>query len=244
MGRFIVAIALALCINGACIHAARAEEVVPLVVGEAEVRIAVPEGYLRLSEKAPTLYAASAAAMPPPIRLVEALMTRADLKRSIAGLNAIEPYLQVQVVRDAEALDFSAEDWEQLQPTLARQLGATDLDAATRAMQAGMGKRIGQAMDSSVDIQYGEVGKPQVYSQAGGVVRYAIRVPMNASVNGVQVRLVLDCAGAAMVINGKLVMLNVYLNEDREHDSAAQARAFLATLVERAQALNDIQGAG
>lgn len=237
--RFVAAIALAL-----CICAAKAEEMVPLAVGGTEVRIAVPDGYLRLSEKAPTLYAASAAAMPPPIRLVEALMTRADLKRSIAGQNAIEPYLQVQVVRDAEALDFSAEDWKQLQPTMVRQLGAIDLDATTKAVEADMGKRMGEATGTTVAVEYGEIGKPHVYSQDGGVIRYVLRIPIKASVNGIPIQEVLDCAGATMVVNGKLLMLNIYLREDREHDSAARARAFLATVVERVRALNDAQGAG
>lgn len=237
MGRFIVAIALALCVTGA-----RAEEAVPLAVGGTEVRIAVPDGYLRLSETAPTLYAASAAALPPSTRLVEALMTSADLKRVVAGQDAIEPYLQVQVVRDAEALDFSAEDWEQLRPTLARQLGATDLDAATHALQSGMGKRMGEATGSSIEVEYGEVGKAQVYSQEGGVIRFGIRVPISASVNGVQAQQVLDCAGAALVVNGKLLMINAYLHEDPEHHSVAHVRAFLASVIERVQALNQAEG--
>lgn len=242
MRRFIVAIALALCINGAGIHEARAEEAVPLAVGGTEVRIALPDGYLRLSEAAPTLYAASAAALPPSTRLVEALMTSADLKRVVAGQDAIEPYLQVQVVRDAEALDFSAEDWEQLRPTLARQLGATDLDAATHALQSGMGKRMGEATGTSVEVEYGEVGKAQVYSQKGGVIRFGIRVPISASVNGVQAQQVLDCAGAALVVNGKLLMINAYLHEDPEHHSVAHVRAFLASVIERVQALNQARG--
>ena len=60
---------------------APAETVVPLALGDGEIRIALPEGYLPASEKAPALFATSSAAMPPPVRLVEALLTEADLKR-------------------------------------------------------------------------------------------------------------------------------------------------------------------
>lgn len=233
MKRCIVALCLAL-----CALPVRAETVVAVEVGGTQVRLGVPDGYSVLSKDAPSLFATSQAALPPPIRLVEALMSARDLKRVVIGEGAVAPYVQVQAIRDAEALDFSAEDWAALQPTLAEQLGATDLGVATQAMQAGMGERMSQASGSAVRIEYGEVGKAQVYSQQGGVVRYGIRLPVNASVNGIAVQQVLDCAGAALVIRGKLLMLNVYQREDPAGSSAGNVRAFLATMVDRAQALN------
>ena len=233
MKRFLVALLLALCAT--VVHA---EEVVPVTVGGTEISLGIPDGYLLLSKDAPSLFATSQAALPPSIRLVEALMTRQDLKRVVTGEAGTAPYVQVQAMRDAEVLDFSAEDWAALQPALAQQLGATDLGVATQAMQEGMGERMGKASGSKVQIQYGEVGKAQVYSQQGGVIRYSIRLPMNANVNGIEVQEVLDCAGAALVIRGKLVMLNVYQREDPARKSAERVREFLAMMVERAQALN------
>lgn len=228
-----VALLLALCTTA--IHA---EEVAPVKVGDAEISLGVPDGYLLLSKDAPSLFATSQAALPPSIRLVEALMDRQDLKRVVTGKIGTAPYVQVQAMRDAEVLDFSAEDWAALQPALAQQLGATDLDVATQAMQEGMGERMGKASGTNVQIQYGEVGKAQVYSQQGGVIRYSIRLPMNANVNGIKVQEVLDCAGAALVIRGKLILLNVYQREDPARKSAESVRQFLAMMVDRAQALN------
>jgi hypothetical protein len=238
MLRFIAAIALGLASGFA---PAQAADVAPVTIGATQIRIAVPDGYLRGSEKAPSLYATSAAALPPTIRLVEMLIDEADLKRMLLGQTVANPYLQVQVLRDAEALEFSAQEWDALQPTLAAQLGATDLDAATQAMQSGMGERMGAASGTPVKIEFGEVGKPQVYSQAGGVIRYAIRLPITGNVAGQPVQMVVDCAGAALLLNGKLLMLNTYLPEDEPQASMARVRAFLADLVERTQALNAVQ---
>jgi hypothetical protein len=238
MLRFIAAIALGLASGFA---PAQAADVAPVTIGATQIRIAVPDGYLRGSEKAPSLYATSAAALPPTIRLVEMLIDEADLKRMLLGQTVANPYLQVQVLRDAEALEFSAQEWDALQPTLAAQLGATDLDAATQAMQSGMGERMGAASGTPVKIEFGEVGKPQVYSQAGGVIRYAIRLPITGNVAGQPVQMVVDCAGAALLLNGKLLMLNTYLPEDEPQASMARVRAFLADLVGRTQTLNAAQ---
>jgi hypothetical protein len=238
MLRFMAAIVLVLASG---IAPAQADEVAPVTIGATQVRIAVPDGYLRGSEKAPSLCATSAAALPPTIRLAEMLVDEADLKRMLVGQTAAEPYLQVQVLRDAEALEFSAQEWATLQPTLAAQLGGTNLDATTQAMQAGMGERMGAASGAAVEIQFGEVGKPQVYSQDGGVVRFAVRLPITGIINGQPMQLVVDCAGAALLLNGKLLMLNAYLVEDEPQASMARVRAFLADLVERTQALNAVQ---
>jgi hypothetical protein len=217
---------------------AHAEQIVPITIGGTQVRIAIQEGYLRASEKAPALFATSAAALPPGIRLVEAALAESDVKRMLVGQGMALPYLQVQAMRDAEALDFSLEEWRALQPMLAKQIGAVDLDAQTQAMQSGMGERMGKASGGPVEVKFGEIGKPVVYSQAGDVIRYVMRLPVKGSVHGQDVQMVLDCAGAALVLNGKLMMINTYLREDGQDDASADIRAFLDAAVTRAQALN------
>jgi hypothetical protein len=233
---FRIATALALTLFATLAHA---EQVVPLTIGGTEVRIAMQDGYLRASAKAPALFATSAAALPPAIRLVEAVLAEGDLKRMLTGQDMALPYLQVQAMRDAEALDFSLEEWRALQPMLAKQLGATDLDAQSQALQSGMGERMGKASGGQVEVKFGEIGKPVVYSQAGDVIRYVMRLPINGTVHGQDVHMVLDCAGAALVLNGKLLMINTYLREDGQDDGFADIRAFLEAAVGRAQALNE-----
>lgn len=226
---------IALLALAAGVHAG---QVVPLTIGKAEVRIALPDGYLRASEAAPTLFSASAAALPPAIRLVEAVLAEADLKRALAGQDLQQPYLQVQAPRDAEAIDLTAEDWRQMQPLMAAQLGAVDLTAKSRSLQAGAGERMGQALGADVQIRFGDVGKPQVYSEADDVIRYGLRLPISGSVDGKAVAMVLDCAGAMLVLNGKLLTINVYLQQGAQGDNLARVRATLDEVVARARALN------
>jgi len=232
--RLVLALLLAL----AAPWPARAETVLPLAVGADEVRVVLPEGYRRASEDAPALFATSAAAMPPPVRLVEVLLSEADLKRMLAGGDVAEPYLQVQAVRDAEALRFSAREWRDLQPTLAQQLGAIDLDAATRAIEPGIGARMGEASGGRVDIHFGPIGKPVLYQRDDAGIRYVLRVPVSGTVNGQPKELVLDCAVAMLVLNGKLVSFNAYLRPAPDEDGVERVRAFLDAAVARALALN------
>lgn len=233
MIRFVAAFVLALCATSAF-----AEEVVPLSIGGTEVQVLLPDGYLRASQDAPAMFAATATTLPPSIRLVEVLLAESDVKRLMLGQDATLPYQQVQVMRDAEALDFSETEWRAMQPVLAAQMGALDLDATAKSMQSEMGKNIGKATGGSADIQFGEIGKPRVYSQAGGVIRYSMRLPISGTVNGRKVDMLLDCAGAMLVLKKKLVLFNTYLHADDHADSGARIRAYLETAVTRAQALN------
>lgn len=216
---------------------AHAEKILPLQIGDAEIRFAMPDDYLPSSTKAPVLFKGAAAALPPSIRLVEAVLSESDLKRSLAGQDMLQPYVQVQTMRDAEALTLSAEDWRQMQPLIASQLGANDLSATAQAMGKGAGERMAEATGAQIDLRFGEVGKPRVYSQADGVIRYVLRLPISGSVNGQAKDTVLDCAGAMLVLHGKLLTVNVYQTAG-EDDNFTAVRRMLDQMVQRTRALN------
>jgi len=218
--------------------AAQAEKIVPVEVGGTRIDIGVADDYLRASEQAPALFQTSAAALPPAIRLAEVLLAEGDLKRALVGQDIQQAYVQVQVMRDVEALSFTEAEWDALRPSLAQQLGAVDLNETTQALQDGMGERMGDASGGEVEIRFGEIGKPHVYSQADGVIRFVLRLPVSGRVNGKEVDLVLDCAGAALVLKGKLLMLNAYLRREGADDGFAGVRAVLDPLVDRARVLN------
>lgn len=233
MLRFVAATLLALCCAPAW-----AEGIAVLTVGDAEVKIALQDGYIRSSEKAPTLFATSQAALPPAMRLVEATLAESDLKRMMGGQDMVKPYLQVQAMRDAEALDFSLEEWRALQPTFVAQLGAADLDTTAQSLRKRMGEGMSEASGAQIDVEFGALGKPVVYSTEGDVIRFILRIPIAGSVNGQKVEVLLQCAGAALVLNKKLVMINTYLRQQGDDDDTGKIRAFLAAAVSRAQALN------
>lgn len=229
---------LGLCVLLAASGMAQAEKIVPVDIGGTTIDIGVPDTYLRATEQAPVLFSTSAAALPPAIRLAEVLLDEGDLKRSLVGQALQRPYVQVQVMRDVEALNLTDAEWRTLQPVLAQQLGAVDMTETSQALQEGMGERMGKAAGGEVEVRFGEIGKPHVYSQADGVIRYVLRLPVSGRVNGKDLDLVLDCAGAALVLKGKLLMLNAYLGRQGTEDGFAGVRSLLDPLVDRARVLN------
>lgn len=222
-----------------CTLPAMAGEPATLTVGAKEVRVATPVGYVRTSVTAPAAFAVAAAALPPSIRLVETFIAESDLKRILLGSEARHPYLQVQVLRDTEALDFTEAEWAALLPMMAQQMGATDLDAYVEAGRAESNARMSKAAGGVVEVELGRVGAPRIQSQDNGVLRYALRVPVGGRVNGQQVETVLAASGSALLLGGKLVMLNGYLREQEGMDAAAQVGAFVDTAIRGSRALND-----
>jgi hypothetical protein len=97
-----------------------------LQIGDSKLQAPVPEGYVRASEHAPAWFAGTAAALPPATRLVETLVASSDLKRMLMGESPQRPYLQIQVLRDAERVDFTMAEWTALQPVLVQQFGGFD----------------------------------------------------------------------------------------------------------------------
>lgn len=214
-----------------------AETVVTLPVGSKDLRFAVDGGYVRASEKAPTLYRTSEAAIPPTNRLVEAFFGEQDLKHIVMGVPASQPYFQVQVLRDAEAMSFSDAEWQQVMPVIAKSMGAIDLNAAASASEAGSSKRMTEAAGLDVDVRFGDVGKPTFYGNDPKSVRFLVLIPITANVAGQATEMKLQCAGAVANVGGKLLYLYAYL-QHKEGGDAGVVRAALDRFVERAQALN------
>jgi len=217
--------------------AARAEDVMSADVGGTSVRFPVPDGYVRTSVQEPQFFNVASASMTPQTRLIEALVTP----------DALDPESEVEesprfmyaVVRQAEPMTLSAAQWEEGLPIVARTIGGLDLNAVADDLGDGAAERMGKAADADVNLEFGEIAKPRVYSQAGGVVRFAVKVPMKLEIEGTQVEQVLDCATAMLVLNGKLVMIAVYTPADAADTQFQRARTLLDELVQRADALNE-----
>ena len=217
---------------------ALAETVVPLTVGGTEVRIAVDDGYLRTSEHAPEMHAITAAALPPGNRLIEAFMSPQDAKRFLLQQKAQDIYLQVQVLRKAEAHVFSDAEWREGRPLVAQQLGALDMRAILSAQQDDAGKRMSALSGAKVDVRFGDPGKPVLYgSDQDSALRFVMLTPVTVMVNDKQEQLLLECAGAVVVLNGKLLYLYAYRNHEPGADTTI-VRAALDRFVDRALVLN------
>lgn len=219
--------------------AVESHETAMMTIGDVTLRVPVPPGYMRASERAPVLFAGSAAALPPAIRLVEAMVTGDDLKRTALGEGLSDPYVQVQTPRDAEYVAFTAAEWVALQPALAAQLGALDLSAEARRTEDASSERMRAATGADIAMRYDDVGRAHVYDQRPTSLHYRMRLSIVASVGGEERPIALECVGAMGLAAGRLVMVNAYAPASGDGDvpfAAAQglAEAMFAGL----QALN------
>lgn len=218
--------------------AAAAEVVVPLAMGGTQIRVVADDGYLRTSEMLPTVHAVVAAALPPGNRLVEGFVSEADAKRMVLGLPWQDTFLQVQVLRNAEVLDFTEADWEQGRPALAKALGVIDLNALLGGQaDAARDARMSAAAGVAVSSTFGELGKPVLYHSQGPSLRFVMLLPMSVASAGEAHAITLECAGAVARLSNKLVYLFAYRQHVEGNDSTL-VRAALDRFADRAIALN------
>lgn len=220
-----------------CSGLAAAEIIVPLSIGGTEIRVAADDGYLRTSEKLPAMHAVAAAALSPGNRLVESFVSEADAKRMLLGLPRRDTFLQVQVLRNAEALDFTEADWEQGRPQIAKALGVMDLNAILANQTSASGERMSAAAGMPVSLSFGELGKPMLYGLQGPSLRFVLLLPMSVEVGGQSHQVTLEGAGAVARLSNKLVYLFAY-REHAEGSDTTAVRAALDRFVDRAIALN------
>lgn len=215
-----------------------AEKVVPLTVGDQEIRFGLDDRYVRASEKTPNNFAVAGAALPPSNRLIEMFVVDSDIKRMLLGQSIEGQYLQVQALRDAESTNFSDADWQSLRPVLIQQSGAMNADVYLKNMQEGMGKRLSETSGSDVSFKFGEVGKPQLYGDDPRSVRFSMLIPINGTINGAQHSTQIECAGAITFLNRKMVYIYAYELYREDDKDASALRATLDHVVDRAEILN------
>lgn len=235
---FLRILSLGLCLIGASATAIAAKGSMALSVGDTTLQAPIPEGYVRASEHAPAWFASTSAALPPSTRLVETLVASSDLKTMLMGESPQRPYLQIQVLRDAERLDFTMDEWAELQPILVQQFGGFDLDRYAQSQQAGMGERMSAATGSEIEIAYGKLGKPAIYDTRAASLHYTLRLPIAAQVDGQTQSLDVEAVGAAMLVGTKMVMANAYQLATPDQPPFSAPRAMVEPFVQRMQALN------
>lgn len=237
-------VSLGLCLLGVAVHGHAAEASFALTVGDTTLQAPVPDGYVRASEYAPAWFAGTAAALPPAARLVETMVARSDVKRMAVGQAPDLPYLQIQVLRDAERVDFTAADWTALQPLLQQQFGGLDPNRIAHSQQGAMGERMSAATGAQVEVTYGEMGKPAIYDTRPTSLHYTLRLPITAQVDGRTQTLDVEAAGSAMLVGSKMVMANAYAPARPGQAPFAASRALVEPFVQRMQSLNAVPGAG
>lgn len=219
----------------ACSAFVSADQAVPLDVGGKQVKVSVPDGYIRTSETVRPLFDLTAAALPESNRLVEYFIAESDYRDMLAGKadKLRRPGFQVQVMRSVENAEISAADWQLGRVEIAKTMGLLDTNELMKAESDQANARMSEAAGTKLEVSYGEIGKPQVYGNDPGSLRFSMRVPMSVQTpNGVQ-QSVISCVGAVTVLNGRLMFLYAYGDEKQ----LPELRAALDRFVDGSRAL-------
>ncbi|MGH8077305.1 MAG: hypothetical protein ACREPE_08285 [Lysobacter sp.] len=213
-----------------------AEVIVPLPVGDTEIRVAVDDDYLRTSEKVPKLHGVVAAGLPATNRLAEGFFSEADVKRIALGLPWQDTHLQVQLMRNLESLDFTQAEWEEGRPQVAKALGVIDINALLEK-DAGVDARMSAAAGFKMSSKFGQLSTPELYESEGSSLRFVVLLPISVEAAGKSEQVTLECAGAVVRLSSKLVYLFAYRQHVDGNDTT-EVRAALDLFVDRAIALN------
>lgn len=216
-----------------CVCAGAQATEVSLQVGNQTLRYQQPAGYVRVSEAAPPLFRYLESAMPPANRLVEAFYTSADIRILTTGEGkAADTYFMVQSIRALEDQTVSTADWRQLLSQASAEMGKFDVNAEV-AKDATRDERMSQAAGQQVEMKFGKIGTPQVYSQDEHEVRFLMLIPVTVNVGGQPLSITGVCAGAMVLVRNKPLLVYAY----RASSSAADVAAAKQQLAEATGAL-------
>jgi hypothetical protein len=217
---------------------AQAQQSSVVAIGGKAVTVSLPEGYVRTTEKLPKLFELTSAALPPGNRLVEFFIAESDLKDLMLGkMQSLQkPNFQIQTIRAMESIDITPQDWKQGREIMAKEMGITDLNAAIAAERKQSNARVSGVAGSAVDIQFGELGKPQQYGNDPDSLRFTLLLPMTFSSEKGNLQTTVAAVGVITVLNQRLVMLYGYASPDIE-GGIETLRASVDAIMERTRAL-------
>lgn len=212
-----------------CVAVAADATEVQLDVGGNSLRYEQPAGYVRVSEESPPLFRYLESALPPANRLVEAFYTPADVQILLSGGKANDTYFMVQSIRALEDQTVSTADWRRLLSQASAEMGKFDINAEI-AKDTARDKRMSRAAGQQVQMEFGEIAKPQVYSQDDKEVRFLMLIPLTVRVEGQPLSINAVCAGAMLLVRNKPLLVYAYRASSTAEDVAtAQRQLAVAT---------------
>ena len=235
---------LVLCLPTAPQRASAADAL--LEIGGATVRLDVPEGYVRVSQRSPEFMAFQQDMLPQTNRLVEALMTEADLANLQVGRPGASLAYQVQAMRAMESEAVDASQWSMLRRATMQQIGGVDMDQVVGIVERQANRTLGAATGGEADIRFGDPAQPVLYAtDDADAVHFSMVLPVELAVAGETTQGRIATACVMTVVAERLVLLYAF-QEIKQGEDEAQVRArvqvavdALAEATRQANALQD-----
>jgi hypothetical protein len=209
----------------------------PLSVGSETIQFPTEAGYLSVRDNAPGVFKVLEASVSASLRLVDAFYVDSDLKLTLMGGMPRSTVFSVQVLRDAENLDFSDDEWKTFLPGIVKSMGDVSERDMRKVVDKDLEKRLSEATGSDTEVKLGKVGKPEVYSAEGDAVRFQVVLPIEASSGDRQLKATLVAAGAVTRVKGKMIYIYLY-HQLQDENTAPQLRDQLEALLQRLSAAN------
>lgn len=236
---------LALCLSTAPQRASAATAT--LDIGGAAVRLEVPEGYVRVSERSPQLLVFQQGMLPQSNRLVEALLTDADLAHLLSGSKTRDVAYQVQAMRGMETVVIDASQWSQLRSATIAQMGGLDMGQVLDTVERQANSTLDAATGGEAGIRFGDPSQPALYAiDDKDAVHFSMVLPVELQVAGKTTQGRVAAACVLTVVAERLVLLYAF-QDIRQSDDEPQVRErvrvavdALADATRRANAPGDV----
>lgn len=216
-------------------------------IGGVAVRLDVPEGYARVSQRSPELLAFQQGMLPQTNRLVETLMTEADLTTTLAGGQSAGIAYQLQAMRALESVDIDAAKWPQLRDATIEQMGGIDMRKVMGTLQQQADRTLEAATDGEVGVRLGDPSQPALYATDDpDAVHFSMVLPLEVEVAGETTQQRIAAACMLTVVAERLVLLYAFLGikpGDDEQQVRARVQAAVDALGEATRRANSPQHA-
>ncbi|HTD28546.1 MAG TPA: hypothetical protein VK660_04075 [Xanthomonadaceae bacterium] len=211
-------------------------EQIPLTIGGTTIQFPMESDYVRVSDTQPKVFDLVQAALPATNRLVEVLVTRADMTRLEQGGATAGIYYEIQVQREIEPRQISIDDWNALKPQLTAGMSQDELDKAL-ATNSGSNDRLSAVAGKQVGVTFGKVSAPTIYRQTPLSVSFWMLVPIQMRVGNDVTNATTATVGSFAMVRNKLIFIYGY-STNASSDSVARLRSHVNDIVDQTIALN------
>ena len=228
-------LSLALCLPAV----SQAGSIATLDIGGATVRMEVPEGYVRVSERSPELLAFQQGMLPATNRLVESLMTGEDLARVLSGKDNKDIGYQLQAMRQLERIDITATEWPAMRNATMEQIGGLDFSKLMDSVEGQANRTLDSASGGQAEIRLGDPSRPMLYdTDDADAVHFSMVMPVELEVGGEKSQGRIAAACVMTVLSKRVVLLYAFIDATDGDDKArAAAQSAVDALAVRARTL-------
>jgi hypothetical protein len=187
--------------------------------GERRLKVPAPEDFEPATVVAPNLMPILASYLPATNRLAETFVDRANVDALAAGTApALDPYLQLQVLRNVDGVVLSSKDFAAQSSEFERQIEAAMPgleDEVSRLTESGNAKL---ADETGVDPQIGFGGSRYlgVFRREPWGLFYSMQAKVTSDRDGIRQEMPVTTSGAVVMINHQMMFL--YANRYSDSD--------------------------